>query len=233
MTSGSIYSGMMKKGLASCLLRSARTRPTASGSSSSLTRCLSNLSSSLNMNKASKTRRPLVYGQYEVTPMRPVPASITYPDYGITGNPRKAPSNIFLYNDLQIQKLRRSARLARKILDFANSLAKPGITTEEIDILTHEEIIKHGAYPSPINFYGFPKAICTSVNEVVCHGIPDTRPLEDGDMLSIDVSLFLDGYHGDNCGTVIVGEGDATSKRLLSTTQLALDKAISLCRPGA
>lgn len=116
---------------------------------------------------------------------------------------------IQIYNDHHINKLRTSGKLARKILDFANSLAKVGMTTEEIDILTHEEIVKHGAYPSPINYHGFPKAICSSVNEVACHGIPDSRKLMNGDMLSIDISLYFDGYHGDNCGTVIVGDGDA------------------------
>jgi methionyl aminopeptidase len=103
-------------------------------------------------------------------------------------------------------KIRRSAKLARKMLDYANSLVQAGITTEEIDIMTHHEIIAHGAYPSPVNYCGFPKAICTSVNEIVCHGIPDDRRLVEGDMISIDVSLFLDGFHGDNCGTVIVGK---------------------------
>eukprot|EP01035_Chromulina_nebulosa_P017924 gene17924-23545_t len=119
------------------------------------------------------------------------------------------------------------------MLDFANSKVCVGITTDEIDRLTHEEIIKHGAYPSPINYYGFPKSICTSVNEVVCHGIPDNRPLENGDVISIDISLYLDGFHGDNCGTVIVGEGDSNLEHLIKTTQQALDNAIEICKPGA
>lgn len=151
----------------------------------------------------------------------------------IVGQPGSAPPYIVQFKDEnEINKIRKAARLARKMLDYANSLARPGITTDEIDRLTHLEIVRNGAYPSPINFHGFPKAICASVNEVVCHGIPDTRPLESGDMLSIDVSLFLDGYHGDNCGTVIVGEGDDTAYSLMNTTQLALDRAIEVCKPG-
>jgi methionyl aminopeptidase len=130
-------------------------------------------------------------------------------------------------------KIRRSARLARKMLDYANSLVEAGITTEEIDILTHQEIVSHGAYPSPINYCGFPKAICTSVNEVVCHGIPDSRKLVEGDMISIDVSLFLDGFHGDNCCTVIVGKAqDDGALKLLNAAQECLNSAIAICGPG-
>ena len=120
------------------------------------------------------------------------------------------------------------------MLDFANSLVQAGISTEEIDILTHKEIVAHGAYPSPVNYNGFPKAICTSVNEVACHGIPDDRKLLEGDMISIDVSLFLDGFHGDNCGSVIVGNGvnDKKALALISATQEALECAIAACGPG-
>lgn len=132
----------------------------------------------------------------------------------------------------EITKIRKSANLARVILDYACSLAKPGVSTDHIDKLCHEEMVRRGIYPSPINYCGFPKAICTSVNEVVCHGIPDSRLLVDGDVLSIDVSIFVEGFHGDNCGTVIVGEGDNGAKKLVSTTQAALDAAIAVCGPG-
>lgn len=171
-----------------------------------------------------------------VSPMRSVPSTVIHPNYSKTGIPDPSPEEIFLYSADHIVKLRKAARLARKMLDFALSKAKAGISTEEIDILAHAEIVKHGAYPSPINFYGFPKAICTSVNEVVCHGIPDDRKLEKGDILSIDVSLYLDGCHGDNCGTVIVDgpiEGDENAVKLLETTHEALNNAIAICKPGA
>ena len=130
--------------------------------------------------------------------------------------------------------MRVSARLARNMLDFACSLVKVGITTEEIDRLTHEEIVKNNAYPSPINYAGFPKAICTSINEVCCHGIPDSRLLEEGDIISIDVSVYKDGFHGDNCATVYTGERcDDRGKELINATQEALISAISICGPGA
>lgn len=165
--------------------------------------------------------------------MRPVPKSIKAPEYWATGKPHTFPPNIRIYKDHEIPKLREAARLARKILDFSLSLAKEGLTTEDIDILAHEEIIKHGAYPSPINYCSFPKAICTSVNEVVCHGIPDSRPLVNGDILSIDVSVYLNGFHGDNCGTIVVG-GNTNERghQLVRTTYEVLDAAIAKLGPG-
>lgn len=143
-------------------------------------------------------------------------------------------SQVQVFTDpIDVMKIKRSAKLARKMLDYANSLVQAGITTEDIDLLTHQEIIAHGAYPSPVNYCGFPKAICTSVNEVVCHGIPDDRKLVEGDMISIDVSLFLDGFHGDNCGTVIVGKSqDSGALKLIDATQECLDQAVAACGPG-
>jgi methionyl aminopeptidase len=140
---------------------------------------------------------------------------------------------IRIYNVQEIPKIRQSARLARKILDFALKTAQPGMSTEDIDILVHKEIILHQAYPTPINYYGFPKAICTSVNEVVCHGIPDSRKLVEGDILSIDVSVYIDGFHGDNCGTIVVGTPkDEKAQVLIDTTSEALHAAISAIGPG-
>ena len=101
-----------------------------------------------------------------VTPRRSVPNTVDHPNYSMNGRPFEMPNEIYLYDDESLPQIRAAAKLARKMLDFANSLVQPGITTEEIDILTHNEIIKNGAYPSPVNFRGFPKAICTSVNEV-------------------------------------------------------------------
>ena len=170
-----------------------------------------------------------------VTPMRRVPDQIARPEYAFSGSPKDIPSHTRprIYNDEEIARARRAGRLARKMLDFACGLAlQPGMSTDDIDRLTHEEICRHGAYPSPINYRGFPKAICTSVNEVVCHGIPDSRPLVDGDIVSIDVSLFIDGMHGDNCSTVMCGTGDAQGYALIAATQEALNKAVSVCGPG-
>lgn len=169
-----------------------------------------------------------------VTPRRSVPDFIQHPDYSKHGTPNDGPNHVVTYSQPEhLEGIRHSAKLARKMLDFANSLVKPGVTTEEIDILTHNEIVKNGAYPSPINYHGFPKAICTSVNEVVCHGIPNDRKLIEGDVISIDVSLFKNGFHGDNCGTVVVGTSDDATMKLINATQESLDEAIKICKPGS
>ena len=102
--------------------------------------------------------------------------------------------------------MRHAAKLARRVLDHACSVAKPGITTDQVDVAVHDALLKAGAYPSPLNYVGFPKSLCSSINEVICHGIPDTRPLEFGDIVSFDVSCFINGVHGDNCATIIVGD---------------------------
>jgi methionyl aminopeptidase len=104
--------------------------------------------------------------------------------------------------------MRTAARLARKLLDIICSpaVAAPGVTTEQIDNLVRDAALANNAYPSPLNYMGFPKSVCSSINEVVCHGIPDTRPLVEGDVVSFDVSCYVGGVHGDNCATVIVGD---------------------------
>ena len=189
---------------------------------------------SSNYSKKEHSYFPIMPGK--VSSMRQVPKYIKHPEYSISGVPHNAGNAIFTvkYGSDEFKKLKKSAQLARRMLEFACSLVQPGISTDDIDHLTHNEIIKNGAYPSPINYCGFPKAICTSVNEVVCHGIPDDRKLQEGDILSIDVSIFLDGYHGDNCGTVIVGnKSDDIGVKLIKATQEALDAGIATCKPGA
>ena len=168
-----------------------------------------------------------------VSPKLSVPRQILYPEYALDSIPAESPDEIYCYNEYEIPEVRKAARLARKILEFALALAKPGVSTDYIDRLAHEEILKHNAYPSPLNYYQFPKSICTSVNEVVCHGIPDSRILQDGDIISIDVSVYLNGYHGDNCGTVVVGDKpDPKLLHLIQCTKDCVQKAIDICKPG-
>ena len=112
------------------------------------------------------------------------------------------------------------------------SYLQPGITTDEIDKAVHQMIIDNGAYPSPLGYCGFPKSVCTSVNECICHGIPDSRPLEDGDIINIDVTVYLNGYHGDTSATFLCGDVDDEAKKLVQVTKESLDKAISICAPG-
>jgi len=132
-----------------------------------------------------------------------------------------------------IRSMRESCALAKKILEFAGSLVKPGVTTDEIDAKVHDAIIDSGAYPSPLNYMGFAKSICTSVNEVLGHGIPDSRPLVDGDIISIDITVFYKGFHGDTCATFFVGEMvDEKAKKLVKVARKCLETGISILRPG-
>lgn len=138
--------------------------------------------------------------------LAPVPNYIQRPPYAQRGQIPPAPHLVELQDKQGIDALRSSARLARKVLDKTCELAQPGVTTEEINTMVHQYIIDEGAYPSPLNYAGFPKSVCSSINEVVCHGIPDGYTLKKGDVASFDVSLFFNGYHGDNCATVLVGD---------------------------
>jgi len=129
--------------------------------------------------------------------------------------------------------MRASCRLAADILEMAGKLAVPGVRTEEIDAAVHAATVAAGAYPSPLNYGGFPKSVCTSINEVICHGIPDDSVLQEGDIVNIDVTVFLDGYHGDTSRTFLVGAVDAEAAQLVAATEQALEAGIAVCKPGA
>ena len=168
-----------------------------------------------------------------VSPWRAIPREIERPSYSATGLVLPAPPSAVIADEETIEKLRVAGRLARRMLDVACALAAPGVSTDAIDAEVHERILAEGAYPAPYNYMGFPKSICAAPNEVICHGIPDSRILEDGDVVSFDVSVFADGVFGDNCGTVCVGDVDAAGRRLVEATQRALDDAIAGVKPGA
>jgi len=165
---------------------------------------------------------------------------IIQPPYAQTG---QLPFRLFgnspslaLHSRETVSRLRTAGELAAKVLKEACDAAKPGMTTDELDQLVHHTLLQHGAYPSPLNYQGFSKSVCSSVNEVVCHGIPDLRPLLPGDVLSLDVSCFLGGVHGDNCATVIVGDPSEYPEEqdLVDATKEALQAAIEACnRPNA
>ncbi|KAF0687369.1 Aste57867_20892 [Aphanomyces stellatus] len=167
-----------------------------------------------------------------VSPVLKVPATIVRPPYAASGEMPPFPSFIPILDNDDQKRLQESCALARDIVQFAGTLVEVGRTTDDIDRVVHEEIIRRGAYPSPLNYGGFPKAICTSVNEIVVHGIPDSRALEDGDLVNIDVSVYLNGFHGDTSFTYPVGTVDAAGQKLIATTQRALDDAIAICKPG-
>ena len=129
--------------------------------------------------------------------------------------------------------MRRAGNLAARVLDYITPHVQPGVSTEELDRLCHDFIIAHGAIPAPLNYRGFPKSICTSVNHVVCHGIPGDKVLKEGDSLNIDVTVILDGWHGDTSRMFFVGRPPVKAKRLSDVTYEAMMRGIAVVRPGA
>lgn len=168
---------------------------------------------------------------HPVSPPLPVPAHIPRPHY--VGKDRPEPyRGSHVQSAETIEKMRVAGRIAAQALAYAGSLVEPGVTTDEIDRLAHEFICDHGAYPSTVGYRGFTKSICTSVNEVICHGIPDARRLEDGDLVKIDLTAFHDGVHGDNCATFFCGNVDEESRLLSERTHEAMMRGIRAAKPG-
>jgi len=170
-------------------------------------------------------------------PIRSVPNHIPKPDYAETGEPisenaLRNSTSIEVKTPEQIEAMRKVCRLAREVLDIAGRAAKVGVTTEEIDRIVYEACIERGAYPSPLNYRHFPKSCCTSVNEIICHGIPDCRPLKDGDILNVDITLYYGGMHGDVNDTFLIGNVDEKARILVQVTYEALQRAISIVKPG-
>lgn len=132
----------------------------------------------------------------------------------------------------QIEKMRATCRLAAKVLEFIRPHVVPGVTTGQLDKLCHDFILDHGAYPAPLNYKGFPRSICTSVNEEVCHGIPGDRVLRDGDIVNLDITTILDGYHGDTSDMFLVGEVSDEVRKLVEVTREAMWRGIRAVRPG-
>jgi methionyl aminopeptidase len=168
-----------------------------------------------------------------ISPRRAVPPEIVRPDYADSGRPGGKRNADLIKTPEQIARMRRSCRAARQVLETVKAAVAPGVTTDQLDAIAHAECIRLGGYPSPLNYHGFPKSLCTSVNEVICHGIPDARPLQDGDIVNLDVTLYLDGMHGDLSETVAVGSIDETSRQLIEVTRQAMYAGIGACRPGA
>ncbi|NEA38355.1 type I methionyl aminopeptidase [Streptomyces sp. SID11385] len=167
----------------------------------------------------------------KISPVRGVPKDIPRPEY--VGKPGPTPYTGSEVQDAEtIEKMRVAGRIARRAMDEAAKHIAPGVTTDELDRVAHEYMVDHGAYPSTLGYRGFPKSLCTSVNEVICHGIPDSTVLRDGDIVNLDVTAFKDGVHGDNNATYLVGDVDEESRLLVERTRAALDRAIKAVRPG-
>ncbi|MFC0626107.1 type I methionyl aminopeptidase [Kribbella deserti] len=166
-----------------------------------------------------------------LSPRRPVPASIPRPEY--VGKPAPTPYDGSYVTDPEtVERMRVAGRLAAQALEAVGKAVAPGVTTDELDAVGHDFLVERNAYPSTLGYRGYPKSLCTSVNEVICHGIPDDRPLEDGDIVNVDITAFLDGVHGDTNATFLVGDVDEESRLLVERTREALNRAIKAVRPG-
>jgi len=162
---------------------------------------------------------------------------IVVPDYAADGRPKNTGNSLLPWvievkTPEEIVKMRAAGRAAREVLDIAGAMVQPGVTTDEIDAVVHEETLKRGGYPSPLNYHGFPKSCCTSVNEIICHGIPDDRKLKEGDIVNLDITCFLDGYHGDCSEMFVVGDTDDKAKELLQVTYDCWVSAMNYVKPG-
>ncbi|MBS2549744.1 type I methionyl aminopeptidase [Catenulispora sp. NL8] len=166
-----------------------------------------------------------------VSPTLPVPAAIKRPEYVGRKGP-KAYTGGEVQDAETIAKMRIASRIAADALVETGKAAKPGVTTDELDRIGHEYLLDHGAYPSTLGYKGYPKSLCTSVNEVICHGIPDTTVLRDGDIVNVDITAYIGGVHGDTNATFEVGTVDEESHQLVERTREALDRAIKAVRPG-
>jgi len=177
---------------------------------------------------------PLTYASVApgtVSPRLQVPASIARPEYVDRPAPERY-DGPEVKDAETIEKMRIAGRIAAQAMEAAAAVIAPGVTTDEIDRVGHEFLLDHGAYPSTLGYRAFPKSLCTSVNEVICHGIPDDRPLEDGDIVNIDITAFIDGVHGDTDATYLVGDVDEESRLLVERTHEAMMRGIKAAIPG-
>lgn len=166
-----------------------------------------------------------------VSPQRGVPSTIDQPNYvGLDGPPPYTGPDI--YDAETIAKIRKASQLAADSMVATSALIQPGISTDELDAFAHAYLLERGAYPSCLGYRGFPKSICTSINEVICHGIPDSTLLQDGDIVNLDITAYIDGVHGDHNMTFLVGDVDEESKLLVERTREATMRGIRSVKPG-
>jgi len=166
-----------------------------------------------------------------VTKQLDVPAAIVRPEYVGKNSPSEWTGG-HVKNPEQVEKIRAAGKLAAQAIELAGSQITPGISTNELDVIVHEFLVSNGAYPSTLGYRGFPKSCCTSVNEIICHGIPDDLEIREGDIVNIDVTAYLDGFHGDSNVTFKVGQVSEEVSLLVDRTKEALDRAIASVMPG-
>ena len=166
-----------------------------------------------------------------LSPRRPVPARIERPEY-VGKDEAVSDSGPFVQSADVIARVREASRVAALALQAAGEAAQPGVTTDHIDAVVHDVLIENGAYPSTLGYLGFEKSCCTSLNEVICHGIPDSTVMESGDILNVDVTAYLDGVHGDCNATFLVGDVAPRAQELVETAHAAMMRGIKVARPG-
>jgi methionyl aminopeptidase len=166
-----------------------------------------------------------------ISPRRSVPASIPRPEYVDKPAPARYTGS-YVADDETLERMRVAGKLAGQALAAVGAAVAPGVTTDHLDAVGHDFLVGHGAYPSTLGYRSFPKSLCTSVNEVICHGIPDDRPLEDGDIVNVDITAYLDGVHGDTNATFLVGDVDEESRLLVERTREATMRGIKAVRAG-
>jgi methionyl aminopeptidase len=165
-----------------------------------------------------------------VSPLRPVPSSITAPEYVGRKRPRLGEPDV---KDAEtIGRMRVAGRIAAQALAEVGRRVEPGVTTDELDRVGHEFLISHGAYPSTLGYRGYPKSLCTSLNEVICHGIPDDTVIADGDIVNVDITAYIGGVHGDTNATFLAGNVDEESRLLVERTREAMMRGIRAVAPG-
>lgn len=167
----------------------------------------------------------------KVSPMRSVPEHIERPEYMFHSGPEVVTASDIKSPEV-IESIARAGKIAADAVALAGEHVRPGVTTDELDRIAHDYLISQGAYPSCLGYMGFPKSSCTSINEVICHGIPDDRPLEEGDIVNIDITAYKDGVHGDTCSMFAVGNIDEESQLLIDRTRNALQRGIKAIAPG-
>ena len=167
----------------------------------------------------------------QISPLRSVPASIKRPEYVGKTAPAKYRGS-YVQTPEAIEKIRAAGKIAAQATLAVGAAIKPGVTTDELDQIGHEFVISAGAYPSTLGYRGYPKSLCSSINEVICHGIPDNTVLLEGDIVNIDITAFKDGFHGDTNRTFIVGQATKEITELVERTELALQRGIASVAPG-
>ena len=176
------------------------------------------------------SRSPLVPGR--VSPIRTVPDHIERPEYAWKDTVQENIGEPFVQPPEVIEAMREASKIAANALKEAGAAVAPGVTTDELDRIAHEYMLDHGAYPSTLGYRGFPKSCCTSMNEIICHGIPDDTVIQDGDIVNIDVTAYKNGVHGDTNATFLAGNVTEEHRLLVERTEEAMMRGIRAAKPG-